>query len=128
MPPRLSKKEKKAALAAAAAAGGAPPEQDDDAGDVASPAAAAANAGADGASTVDPETSSTVGASSVAPGGAHDRHAQSKLAAASRTTTGLLVSEKRSKDIKIASFSINLYGRVLVEDTGLELSWGNRCE
>lgn len=43
-----------------------------------------------------------------------------------RTATGILQSEKRSRDLKIGSFSLSLYGRVLVEDTSIELNWGAR--
>lgn len=45
---------------------------------------------------------------------------------AERTATGVLESEKNSRDIKIGSFSLNLYGRVLVEDAMLELNYGQR--
>ena len=47
-------------------------------------------------------------------------------AAAVRTATGLLQSEKRSRDVKIGAFSLSLYGQVLVEDTNVELTWGAR--
>jgi ATP-binding cassette subfamily F protein 2 len=46
--------------------------------------------------------------------------------AAARTATGQLTSEKRAKDIKISSFSLSLHGIVLIEDTEIELNWGNR--
>ena len=36
--------------------------------------------------------------------------------------TGLLISEQRARDIKIASFSLALHGKNLVEDTTIELS------
>ena len=43
-----------------------------------------------------------------------------------RTATGTLVSEKNARDIKIDSFSLSLHGRMLVEDTSLELNYGQR--
>ena len=43
-----------------------------------------------------------------------------------RTCTGLLASEPRSRDVKISSFALSLYGNVLVEDTEVELTWGQR--
>ena len=39
-----------------------------------------------------------------------------------RTATGILVSEPRARDIKIAAFSLSLHGAVLVEDTTIELN------
>lgn len=48
------------------------------------------------------------------------------LGSAARTATGQLVSEKRARDIKLNAFSISLHGNILVEDTELEISWGNR--
>ncbi len=43
-----------------------------------------------------------------------------------RTATGILASEKRARDIKIQSFSLSLKGRPLVEDTTIELNYGQR--
>jgi ABC-type transport system involved in cytochrome bd biosynthesis fused ATPase/permease subunit len=43
-----------------------------------------------------------------------------------RTATGILVSEARARDIKISAFSLSLHGRVLVEDTIIELNQGGR--
>jgi ATP-binding cassette subfamily F protein 2 len=43
-----------------------------------------------------------------------------------RTATGILTSEKNARDIKVSSFSLSLYGRMLVEDTSLELNYGQR--
>ena len=43
-----------------------------------------------------------------------------------RVATGLLISEPRARDIKIASFSLALHGAVLVEDTVIELNKGGR--
>ncbi len=40
--------------------------------------------------------------------------------------TGLLISEPRARDIKINAFSLSLHGRVLVEDTIIELNQGGR--
>jgi hypothetical protein len=41
--------------------------------------------------------------------------------------TSVLVSRKDSKDVKIGSFSISLFGKLLFEDQTLELTWGHRC-
>lgn len=43
-----------------------------------------------------------------------------------RTATGILISEARARDIKISAFSLSLHGRVLVEDTIIELNQGGR--
>lgn len=43
-----------------------------------------------------------------------------------RVATGLLTSEVRARDIKIAAFSLALHGSVLVEDTTIELNQGGR--
>lgn len=43
-----------------------------------------------------------------------------------RTATGYLVSEKRARDIKIQQFSLALHSSVLVEDTTIELNYGQR--
>jgi ATP-binding cassette subfamily F protein 2 len=43
-----------------------------------------------------------------------------------RTATGLLATDARSRDVKINSFSLSLHGRVLVEDTTIELNCGQR--
>jgi len=47
-------------------------------------------------------------------------------ASETRTATGILASEPRSRDIKIIAFSLSVYGRQLVEDTTIELNWGQR--
>eukprot|EP00960_Hanusia_phi_P025590 745752-Hanusia_phi.AAC.2 len=49
-----------------------------------------------------------------------------KEAAAARNVTGELGSNPLSRDLKIISFSLQLYGKRLIEDTTLELSYGNR--
>lgn len=49
-----------------------------------------------------------------------------EMNAAERVATGVLASEKRARDIKITGFSLNLFGRNLVEDTTIELNWGQR--
>ena len=41
-------------------------------------------------------------------------------------STGNLASRQDSKDVKIESFSISLFGKVLFEDQRLELTWGHR--
>lgn len=43
-----------------------------------------------------------------------------------RVATGSLISEPRARDIKINAFSLALYGKVLVEDTIIELNQGSR--
>lgn len=43
-----------------------------------------------------------------------------------RVATGSLISELRARDIKINAFSLALYGKVLVEDTVIELNQGAR--
>jgi len=43
-----------------------------------------------------------------------------------RVATGTLISEARARDIKISAFSLQLHGRVLVEDTVIELNHGSR--
>jgi ATP-binding cassette subfamily F protein 2 len=43
-----------------------------------------------------------------------------------RVATGILVSEPRARNIKIAAFSLSLHGHVLVEDTAIELNQGSR--
>jgi ATP-binding cassette subfamily F protein 2 len=46
--------------------------------------------------------------------------------ASGRTSTGLLTSEKRARDIKIESFSLSLHSTPLVEDATIELNYGQR--
>lgn len=48
--------------------------------------------------------------------------ASQKLNAAARSATGVLVSEKRARDIKIIGFSLSLHSSVLVEDTTIEMN------
>ena len=43
-----------------------------------------------------------------------------------RQATGVLESDPRSRDVKIGTFSLNLHGRLLVEDTTIELNYGQR--
>ena len=43
-----------------------------------------------------------------------------------RSATGALISEPRARDIKINAFSLALQGKVLVEDTIIELNQGGR--
>ena len=43
-----------------------------------------------------------------------------------RQATGVLESDPRSRDVKIGTFSLNLHGRLLVEDTTIELNYGHR--
>lgn len=51
---------------------------------------------------------------------------KTKAVVQDRTATGILTSEKNARDIKVSSFSLSLYGRMLVEDTSLELNYGQR--
>jgi len=44
----------------------------------------------------------------------------------SAAITGVLASQAHAKDVKIEQFSVSLFGRKLVEDTTLELSYGRR--
>ena len=41
--------------------------------------------------------------------------------------TGVLASRKDSRDVKVDSFSISLFGKILFEDQVLELTYGHRC-
>jgi ATP-binding cassette subfamily F protein 2 len=43
-----------------------------------------------------------------------------------RVATGLLASMPRSKDLKIIAFSLSVHGKMMVEDTVIELQWGHR--
>ncbi|ORX47451.1 P-loop containing nucleoside triphosphate hydrolase protein [Hesseltinella vesiculosa] len=43
-----------------------------------------------------------------------------------RTATGVYVSQERSRDIKIDSYSLNYHGRVLIENASIELNFGRR--
>lgn len=65
----------------------------------------------------------TVFTSAMALGGAEEAV---EADGGGRVATGLLVSELRARDIKINSFSLALHGRVLVEDTTIELNQGGR--
>ena len=49
-----------------------------------------------------------------------------KIIISARQATGSLISEARSRDIKIQAFSLALHGRPIVEDTELELNLGGR--
>ena len=57
---------------------------------------------------------------------ATSKSTQNKEAAAGRNVTGVLGSNPLSRDLKIISFSLQLHGKKLIEDTTLELSYGNR--
>jgi len=43
-----------------------------------------------------------------------------------RTSTGVLSSKPRDRDVKITSFSLSYHGRVLIAETDLELNYGRR--
>ncbi|PVV04126.1 hypothetical protein BB560_001381 [Smittium megazygosporum] len=45
---------------------------------------------------------------------------------ASRTATGVLTSQPRSRDIKIESYSLSYYGRSLIQNSTIELNYGRR--
>lgn len=61
-----------------------------------------------------------------AAGGGGEDDGTPRKEASQRMATGVLQSEKRARDVKIGGFSLSLYGRVLVEDTTIELNWGQR--
>ena len=90
-------------------------------------AAAAAAAGAGSASTASAMSLSSLATATeeLAAAAAVPSYGGA-LAASVRTSTGLLLSEKRSRDVKIGAFSLSLYGHVLVEDTTVELTYGAR--
>lgn len=77
--------------------------------------AEAAAAAAGGENGVNPEKTTLKG------DGATEDHSES-----GRTSTGVLTSEKRARDIKISGFSLSLFGKILVEDTTIELNYGQR--
>jgi len=49
-----------------------------------------------------------------------------KIAAEARSVTGVCAIHPRAKDIKIDNFSITYYGAIMLQDTKLDLSSGNR--
>ena len=53
-------------------------------------------------------------------------NAVQKMNALARQATGVLASEKRAKDVKIIGLSLSLHSNILVEDTTIELNWGQR--
>mmetsp|Transcript_21648 Transcript_21648/g.33882 ORF Transcript_21648/g.33882 Transcript_21648/m.33882 type:complete len:625 (+) Transcript_21648:183-2057(+) len=57
---------------------------------------------------------------------ATSKSTQNQEAAQARNVTGVLGSNPLSRDLKILSFSLQLHGKRLIEDTTLELSYGNR--
>lgn len=52
--------------------------------------------------------------------------AEAKMNSEARSCTGSLAVHPRSRDIKIANFSITFYGSELLQDTLLELNCGRR--
>lgn len=52
--------------------------------------------------------------------------AEAKMNSEARSCTGSLAVDPRSRDIKIANFSITFYGSELLQDTLLELNCGRR--
>lgn len=52
--------------------------------------------------------------------------AEAKMNSEARSCTGTLAVDPRSRDIKIANFSITFYGSELLQDTLLELNCGRR--
>lgn len=51
---------------------------------------------------------------------------EARISAEARACTGALASHPRSRDIKIANFSITFFGSELLQDTMLELNCGRR--
>lgn len=51
---------------------------------------------------------------------------EARISAEARACTGALASHQRSRDIKIANFSITFFGSELLQDTMLELNCGRR--
>lgn len=51
---------------------------------------------------------------------------EARISAEARTATGTLAVHPRSRDIKIATFSISFYGSEMLQDTTLELNCGRR--
>lgn len=49
-----------------------------------------------------------------------------KLGLSDRVTTGVLSSLKQSRDVKMSSVSLVFHGRVLIQDTVMELTYGRR--
>lgn len=49
-----------------------------------------------------------------------------KLGLSDRVTTGVLSSLKQSRDVKITSVSLTFHGRVLIQDSTMELTYGRR--
>jgi len=49
-----------------------------------------------------------------------------KVKLSHRTCTGVLASKPSDRDVKISSFSLSYYGRVLIAETELELNYGRR--
>ncbi len=43
-----------------------------------------------------------------------------------RTASGVLTSQRDSRDIKIEEFSLNFYSQILVQDSSIELNFGRR--
>ncbi len=43
-----------------------------------------------------------------------------------RTASGVLTSQRDSRDIKIEEFSLNFYSQVLIQDSSIELNFGRR--
>lgn len=52
--------------------------------------------------------------------------AEAKMNSEARSCTGSLAVHPRSRDVKIANFSITFYGSELLQDTLLELNCGRR--
>ena len=121
----LEKEKRKLAAAARKAAGGGEEEGASTVTD------ASGATDATGASALSGGAAKVAGAAAAASARAAARSqaaaaAEAAVAASSSSATGILVSEKRSRDVKIASFSLSLHGRLIVEDTTLELTWGQR--
>ena len=114
------KERRKQAAAARKAAGGKGDDDGDDSGSTLTATTSSQSLSSLGGK----ETSTTV----VSPKAekSSSKGASGKTESGTAIATGILVSEKRSKDIKIASFSLNLHGKVLIEDTTIEFNYGHR--
>ena len=57
-----------------------------------------------------------------------DLHEMQKLALAfDRSGSGVVTSDKMSRDIQAINYTLSFHGRVLVESANLTLNYGQRC-
>ena len=45
----------------------------------------------------------------------------------SRSAAGVLVSDPKSRDIKVESYTLSFHGRLLIEGAEIALNYGQRC-